>query len=557
MAMTLPPSIRPYWTTLTADKAAAPEHRTWEWNPDPFAAKKEVESRQTKRKEKEEKVASGAATPNGRSNGAGGSGGGGSGPGGRFWEGVPEVRMAPALRETVEAVVRKVRSITAHCRQLTDDQMMQQFPSVVLDATRDLQGPSSGQASGAATPSLDIASLTTQLTTLGFRPAHITSVLTAISAASARLNSTSSASSDPLVLSLTILSPLEAAIEWLLLHLPEDDLPHRYRTSASSADFVVGASRQGGLVKGWLADKLVKQAGFPRKAVETVLQAEGVSEGSALEVLGRKLCGWQGEDQGWGSGEAIPWSGDNDLAAERDLSREEEEMAIEAVMGERYSTTTEGGKEISIEIGDEDSGEKVNLRIILDQSSPYPSSQYPTRPPPFYLDSTSVPAYMRLHLQASLLRQFRDADRGDLRSILESGQGGAILSMVEYLEQALPDVLANPPDIGAVTDHLIPRLEEISAKSETVRRVAKKPTHGVRKRVIREEDHERARQTQKRMKEDMKWSAMLADREKLPAWKERNNIVDALESNRVLVVVGEVSRLASKWKTNSLADWLW
>jgi len=109
MGMTLPPSIRPYWTTLTAEKAAAPEHRAWEWSPDPFAAKKEVESRQTRRKEKEEKVANGTATPNGRSGGGGGGGGGGgSGPGGKYWEGVPEVRMAPGLREMVEGVVRKV-----------------------------------------------------------------------------------------------------------------------------------------------------------------------------------------------------------------------------------------------------------------------------------------------------------------------------------------------------------------------------------------------------------------------------------------------------------------
>lgn len=418
---------------------------------------------------------------------------------------------------------------------------MQQFPSVVLEATRDTQGSSSTNASGAATPSLDLAALRTQLTTLGFRPAHIASALTALSSASARLNSSSGASSDPLVLSLTILSPLEAAIEWLLLHLPEDDLPQRYRTSASSADFVVGASKQGGLVKGWLADKLVKQAGFPRKAVENVLHMEGLSEGAALEILGRKLCGWQGEDEGWGSDEVMPWDGDEVTDGERDLAREEEEMAIEAVMGERYSTSTEEKKEISIEIEDENSGDKINLRIVLDQTSPYPSSQYPTRPPPFYIESASVPAYMRLHLQASLLGQFRDSDRGDLRSILESGQGGAVLSMVEYLEQALPDVLANPPDIGAVTDHLIPRLADISTKSETVRRVAKKPMGGVRKRVIREEDHERARLTQKRMKEDPKWNAMLADREKLPAWKEKDSIVNALESNRVLVVVGEVS----------------
>jgi ATP-dependent RNA helicase DHX57 len=108
MAMTLPPSIRPYWTTLTAEKASAPDHRAWEWNSDPFAAKKEVDSRQEKRKEKEKAREEG-------DDGHGGGGGsgvrsvnGGGGGGGRGWEGVPEVRMAPSLREHVEGTVRKV-----------------------------------------------------------------------------------------------------------------------------------------------------------------------------------------------------------------------------------------------------------------------------------------------------------------------------------------------------------------------------------------------------------------------------------------------------------------
>lgn len=109
MAMTLPPSIRPYWTTLTADKASAPDHRAWEWSADPFAAKKEVESRQEKRKEKEKAQEDGGGSAGGSGSGrgtpAGGSGGGG---GGRGWEGVPEVRMAPTLREHVEGTVRKV-----------------------------------------------------------------------------------------------------------------------------------------------------------------------------------------------------------------------------------------------------------------------------------------------------------------------------------------------------------------------------------------------------------------------------------------------------------------
>ena len=419
--------------------------------------------------------------------------------------------------------------------------MMQQFPSAVLDAARDTQGGSSTNPSGANTPSLDIASLTTQLTNLGFRPAHIASALSALSSASARLNSSSNATSDPLVLSLTILSPLEAAIEWLLLHLPEDDLPQRYRTSTSSSDFVVGASKQGGLVKGWLADKLVKQAGFPRKAVEAVLATEEASESAILEVLGRKLCGWLGEDEGWGVDAVIAWQGGDDELAERAMAREEELLAVEAVLGERYRKES---ADLAIDLSDEISGDTITLRVVLDESSPYPSSQYPSRPPAFYIESNDVPSYMRLHLHASLLKEFRSEERGDLRSILEQGQGGAILSMVEFLEQTLPETIANPPDIGRVTDHLVPRPDEAPSQEQTKRKVTTKKNDRVKRKIVTQDDHDRAKNRQKRMKEDPEWESMLKVRQSLPAWKTRDTITNALDKSRVLVVVGEVRDFA-------------
>lgn len=114
MAMGLPPTIRPYWTTLMAEKAAAPEHRAWEFAPDPFAAKKEVEARQGKKREKDAvaKEANGNGVgQGGQGSGAGGRGSGANNPmgkGGKEWERAPEVKMASALREMVEATVRKV-----------------------------------------------------------------------------------------------------------------------------------------------------------------------------------------------------------------------------------------------------------------------------------------------------------------------------------------------------------------------------------------------------------------------------------------------------------------
>jgi ATP-dependent RNA helicase DHX57 len=419
--------------------------------------------------------------------------------------------------------------------------MMQQFPSAVLEATRDMQSNGSTSASGAATPALDIDSLKTQLTTLQFRPAHIKSCLSAIAAAYARLNSSSSSANDPLVLSLSILSPLEAAIEWLLLHLPEDDLPLRYRPSASSADFITGASvKQGGqnaLVKGWLVDKLVKQAGFPRKAVESVMKDEG-RESVALDKLGKKLCGWDISDSTIDQGGEDGWQGDEDAAEERRIAREEEVLAVEAMLGDRFEQVS--STEFAVTIGEEGSKDQIILHVLFDEFSPYPSPLYPSSPPTFYLASPSLPAYMRLHLHRQLLSQFRDPDRSDLTSVLESGSGGAVLSMIEYLETNLPEVISNPPDVGEVTKYLIPRSEDIvpTSQAREARRNTKK-RGPMKRRIPTAEDEEKVRKWQREMQSHKGWESMLAVRTNLPAWAEKDNINAALEKNRVLVVVGE------------------
>ncbi|ODN98303.1 ATP-dependent RNA helicase A [Cryptococcus wingfieldii CBS 7118] len=532
MAMTLPPSIRPYWSTLTADKAASPPHRAWEFNPDPFAAKKEVSDRQNKRQEKEEEktkaaesgsgAGSGRNTPAVRQEAKGGRG--------AAWDNAPEVKMAAALREMVEGTVRK---------------MMQQFPSAVLEASRDATATASTSPSGVNTPALDLSSLQTQLTTLGFRPSHINSCTSAIASATSRLQSSSTSTKDPLVLALSILSPLEAAIEWLLLHVPEDDLPQRYRPSSSSADFITGSSTKSAgksaLVKSWLIDKLVKQAGFPRKPVEVIL-AEEECESAALDKLGRRLCGWEEGEDGWGVEEyGSGWiAGDEGAEEERKQHREEEVMALSAVLGERFEEVSTSEYTIHITPEFSNTPDSIDLHIIFDEVSPYPSAQHPTHAPTFYLSSETLPAYIRLHLHAQLMRQFRDPERHDLRSVLESGWGGAVLSMVEYLETTLQEAVDRPPDVGEVTKYLAPKVEELVPE---VRAVQKRKVQQARnrgeKRKPTVEDEERVKRRRQAMLDHREYEAMMDVRMNLPAWKERNSITDALEQNRVLVVVGE------------------
>lgn len=229
-------------------------------------------------------------------------------------------------------------------------------------------------------------------------------------------------------------------------------------------------------------------------------------------------------------------------------------MALEAVLGERFRR--ESPTELSVDMSHgEDS---LVLNVVFDTHSPYPSAQYPTRPPAFFLTSTTLPSYMRLHLHASMLSAFRDPERHDLVSVLEAGTGGAILSMVEHLEMSLPDVIDNPPDIGLVTRHLVPRVEDDA--DEPIAKVAaqgqrKQQRGSTKRRVPTEAEQEATRNKQARLFADPAYESMMQVRRKLPAWAERDNICQALETSRVLVVVGEVRAFALA--TLTFADWLW
>ena len=212
ISLTLPPYFRPYWTLLLVDKATAPPHRAWEFTTDPFTAKKAVEQRQDKRLAETTRREGLAAGDNssGRSTPSS-SGGGGTVMLSGEWERAPEVRMAPALRELVEETIR--------------DQMTK-YPDAILQATRESNG---GEKSGEGEQEIkiDVRSFTVSLEGLGFRPSHVRSVVTFLQNALERIHNPSKKKEgeglDPLVLALSTLSPQEAAIEWLILHLPEGE----------------------------------------------------------------------------------------------------------------------------------------------------------------------------------------------------------------------------------------------------------------------------------------------------------------------------------------------
>jgi ATP-dependent RNA helicase DHX57 len=93
----LPPGPREYWNQLANEHKNVPEHQKWEYDSDPFAARKAVDERQAKAAKLKEEQES--ALGGGRKR---------EKPVTNEFTKAPEVRMAASLRDRVEAVVKQV-----------------------------------------------------------------------------------------------------------------------------------------------------------------------------------------------------------------------------------------------------------------------------------------------------------------------------------------------------------------------------------------------------------------------------------------------------------------
>lgn len=576
--LALPPGPREYWVKMETYKKAAPSHQDWMWESDPFeaAAKREAEKA---KKEQERQAPADAASRgevgivNGKLNGAGK-------PLSKAWQEAKEVRLASKLRERIEATIRRAMSI---------------FPSAStapLDLIEEDQDPDADKAE----PRVDAAGLEKELTSYGFRRGHARSAISWLTSARTALANPSSSSAaaaaslvDPMLASAANLADREAALEYLMLYTPEEDLPARFKPSLSSESFVTASKTGAGgdaLAIGWAVDKLSKQAGFPRHAVQVVFKriaaaerAQGVElprtvkEGVALEMLLRQMVGWNSAEQ-----QELEWTSEAlldavlsfpstiDEADQEDITakRADERMAVEAVLGDdRVAVPSEHERlnaqdyDIRIAGPGTPAGGKEDVRLRI---SSHPQALYPVARekvdvfalPTFFVVSTTLPSYLKMALTQHLLRAFQgDNKRADWFDAIEAGDGGVVLGLVEELETTWSKIVDDPPLLNNVMRFVVANEQNdgsVEATQETSR--AATPT-GHRKtgnqlrgggskplKRIPEIDSLLQRQ-QKELHSSSSYSKMGAIRQSLPAASAANQILELIRTNRVVIIAGE------------------
>jgi len=512
----LPPGPREYWLQLEEVKAQSMEHDNWKWAADPFDA---IIKRDAEREAREKERAAREAAKNDPS----------KRPMSKVWQRAMEVRMAPELRELVESTIRARMS------------------DVSNTLTEEMRSDSHAQ--------VDSSALERELTALGVRPGYVRRIVSWLQEARSMYASSAAMQqlqqAHPLLASILALPDKEAAVEYLVLYTPEQDLPPKLRPTAASESFVTSAASGGGsdaLVDRWTVDKFTRCAGFPRENVERVIRdvraaglhaSQSERDGAVLDMLLHALLGEQVQVH-------APPAYDETVAQKRS----DERMMLAACLGDEALRPVPERDAIDKSDFDVDlgtyGGDQVYLRVSM-----HPASSYMVQGkawPSMYVTSPSLPTFLRLALTRHALRCLR-GDREDMREALDMCEGGVLFLVCEELKDRLPTYVHDPPPLDEVMESLVLQAPRTVARvtrpmpSTAPRRAL--PSGGAAPRKARKLARDE-RLDASLSEAHTTWRASLkytesvgCVRESLPAYAARSTILETLQKHRVVLIAGE------------------
>ena len=318
-------------------------------------------------------------------------------------------------------------------------------------------------------------------------------------------------------------SPLEACIEYLVLHIPEVDLPQRFLPENNSSNPFITSIHEGqeDIKKRWIEERAIKQAGWPAHIVRECTAEPRLVEEWALLVaaLNRRLVG-------------LPWL---DVTMQPDDGDVEERISEDEIesMGATYTDDHTFTLVMPLFLA------PIQLNFVIPPGYSYNRS---SRPPPMYVTSSSVPSYVRLHLLTKLLGAF---ELGTINDSTES----ICVSAMEVLEEhwaVLED--KGPPNMYDVLKYLVPSQEgqdpepvptvgaPMKATSKSTSRKPHNNSNSTR-RDLRSDNE--VMQDFDMIRQDARYAKMYETRCRLPAFASKDDFLAMLGRSRVVVVVGE------------------
>ena len=474
--MAMPPTYRDLWKGTFQDlkKADTKDGKAWMYEADPFLAQKEREQAKAVAAKQREDAQKQIAKEQGQLGAPGGASGTSSGSRGnrmKGWTRVPRIELGKRTRMQVEKLIRRDALWNPHGLQLTP-----QARNRIIE-----------EVSG-----------------LGFRRSHVEEAA-------------------------ELCKDREEILEWLLIHVPEDDLPGW----SLPEGYVAGVSMASGNIKREATIKRLASAGYAAELCEEALDAQGSNESKAATVLQANLLqktDWDGNTTQDYTNTILDVKADSMSNA-----WEEEQTTLAAIYDDRYESPSPDICHIRLEVSLE-----LGKQFVLHARQP--SGPYPLVPPIISVHA-DLPAYIRLSI-------IRKALVHAMSNLLGTQM---LFDLVDWLEQEIPNIIERPGRLTEVSSGLSAadsgahtrQFHQKESRNWSRKRVNWQPGTDTSLRMLSQWQARQSLPAQQRM---------LAVRQALPAWKLREAIVRAVEYNRIVIISGETGSGKSTQSVQFILD---
>ncbi|KAL0944125.1 ATP-dependent RNA helicase ucp12 [Colletotrichum truncatum] len=450
----LPPDYKSLWKDFQAIKQQdVKDGKAWMYDADPFKTLKDRQDAKAavekKRKEAEAAKEKAKSMPGASGLVLGNSSGSSNAMKG--WTQAPKIEMGKRSRTQVEALIQKY---------------------VVWN-------PNKVQMSAAQRKSI-----TDELGKLGFRRSHVEEAT-------------------------EICKDREETLEWLLIHVPEDDLP-RWALPESYAAGISVASMD---LKKEAAIKRLSESGYALDLCARVFEEAGNSEGRAAELLQQRLVGQKPTNKAQTTAEELLPPG---VSAEE--LWEDEVAAMESSFGDHFKQVSPDIIQVKLE-SVKNGNKLVETAVQVRRSPNYPAQL-------IFAIVSQLPAQIKLSIIKQTIAYLDESYQEEPMKVFVA---------IDWIQQNINEIIERPGklvDIASVAS----TASEVPNDSRP-RRAGPKSQRAPR--PIMWTPDPRAREEWSRRQEDPAWKKMISKRQTLPAWQVREDIVQIVDENHVTIISGE------------------
>ncbi|KAK9473238.1 P-loop containing nucleoside triphosphate hydrolase protein [Dipodascopsis tothii] len=316
-------------------------------------------------------------------------------------------------------------------------------------------------------------------------------------------------------------STLQGALEWLLIHVPEDDLPARFLPE----NYSTGVTLQSASLQAEYAAKRLAQAGYPVELCREVLEERGQDEHLAAAQLMHSLLT-----------PGVDFDADTVPDAVDDEAWREEADSLATIYEARCSSVVPHSFDVKLALEPSPHYNDKNLSLRFYRVANYPETAVPA----IALFATKadrklgLPAYIRL----SVTKKVGQYARENLLGF------SMCYAMVEWVQEHLQAIVASPEPLMSLSGAVYGLSDSVDAHEAIAASFNVAPARtgarrGARAARMARLDPAALADERRRRLADPKMAAITRTRKSLPAWKKQDEIVAAIDGSQVTLITGE------------------